>query len=225
MSTLSLNKLGGLSLVLGPLLAFAFFLIQPGGLLIESAKPSDSAALIAAAADNVVLSNLTAIVIALGIIMTTYGMYVVQAGLRGSGNGESLALAGFLLLLFGNVGWVMAQGLTLIAADAQSPQAIEAMAPVYSVRLGLILMPGLAIALGFFVFSLALSARPAFNKIAAWIVALASIVALVSYIIAISDPSRLDSALAIARVCYIAWVVWPIMLGVGLLKADAPVRD
>ena len=136
MSTLSLNKLGGLSLVLGPLLAFAFFLIQPGGLLIDSAKPSDSAALIAAAADNVVLSNLTAIVIALGIIMTTYGMYVVQAGLRGSGNGESLALAGFLLLLFGNVGWVMAQGLTLIAADAQSPQAIEAMAPVYSVRLG-----------------------------------------------------------------------------------------
>ena len=88
MSTLSLNKLGGLSLVLGPLLAFAFFLIQPGGLLIESAKPSDSAALIAAAADNVVLSNLTAIVIALGIIMTTYGMYVVQAGLRGSGNGD-----------------------------------------------------------------------------------------------------------------------------------------
>ena len=140
--------------------------------MIDSAKPSDSAALITAAADNVVLSNLTAIVIALGIIMTTYGMYVVQACLRGSGNGESLALAGFLLLLFGNVGWVMAQGLTLIAADAQSPQAIEAMAPVYSVRLGLILMPGLAIALGFFVFSLALSARPGFNKIAAWIVAL-----------------------------------------------------
>ena len=119
----------------------------------------------------------------------------------------------------------MAQGLTLIVAGAQSPQAMEAMAPVYSVRLGLILMPGLAIALGFFVFNLALSARPGFNKIAAWIVALASIVALVSYTIAISDPSRLDSALAIARVCYVAWVVWPIMLGVGLLKADAPGRN
>ena len=86
-------------------------------------------------------------------------------------------------------------------------------------------MPGLAIALGFFVFSLALSATPGFNKIAAWIVAVASIVALVSYAVAISDPSRLDSALAIARVCYVAGVVWPITLGVGLLKADAADRN
>ena len=63
MGTLSVNKVAGLSLLLGPLLAFIFFLLQPGRLLIDKADISNAQASIMASADNVVLSNLTAMVI------------------------------------------------------------------------------------------------------------------------------------------------------------------
>ena len=37
MGTISVNRLAGLSLIFGPIIAFVFFLIEPGGLLIDSA--------------------------------------------------------------------------------------------------------------------------------------------------------------------------------------------
>ena len=63
MGTLSVNKVAGFPLLLGPLLAFIFFLLQPGRLLIDKADISNAQASIMASADNVVLSNLTAMVI------------------------------------------------------------------------------------------------------------------------------------------------------------------
>ena len=167
-----------------------FFLFQPGGLLIESADSSDAVASVTAAGSNAALSNITAMVIALGLVMTTLGLYVLQSGVRDGGPGDALSRAGLILIVFGNVGWVLAQGLTLALADAQGP-AIQAMVPVYMVRSGIVLMSGIAVALGFLLFSVALSTRDDFNKIAARIVALASLVAMVSFIVAVSATSML----------------------------------
>ena len=86
-----MNKVAGLSLLLGPLLAFIFFLLQPGRMLIVRANVSDSAASIMAAADNVVLSNITVMVISLGLVATVYGLYVVNRRVGTSGNGKALA--------------------------------------------------------------------------------------------------------------------------------------
>ena len=66
MGSISVNKLGALSLIVGPVLALVFFLFQPGGLLIENAAPSSPVASITALASNVALTNITAMVIALG---------------------------------------------------------------------------------------------------------------------------------------------------------------
>ena len=191
MGTLSVNKVAGLSLVLGPLVAFIFFLIQPGRLLIDSADISSPADSIIAAAGNAALSNITAMVIALGLITTVYGFYVLQSRVGTSGNGKALAQYGFLLLLIGNIGWILAQGLTFMLADAQSQQAVAAATSVYLAQSGIILLSGLAIAMGYMLFSLALSTRADFNKPAALIVALVSVVVLVCYIIGISDNSQL----------------------------------
>ncbi len=221
MGSLSVNKLGALSLIVGPVLAFVFFLIQPGGLLVGSADPSDPVASVSAVASDPSLSDVTALVIALGLVMTTYGLYVVHAGIRDGGSGDALSGAGFMLVLFGNVGWVLAQGLTLAMADAQGPEAIAAMVPVYAVKSGAILISGVAIALGFLLLSVALSAKEGFNRVAALITALASLVAVVSFIVGISSTDLLDSAITIARACYVVWVAWAVILGVGLLKAGA----
>ena len=191
-------------------------------MLIDRVEITNAKASIMAAAGNSVLSNLTAMVIALGLIATVYGLYVFNSKVGTSGNGKALAQYGFFLLLIGNIGWIFAQGLTFMLADAQSQQAVSAMTPVYSVQNGIVLLCGMAIALGFMLFSLALSTRADFNKPAALIVALISVVALVCFIIGVSDNGQLDTMITIARYCYVVWVLWPIMLGLNLVMDNSP---
>ena len=52
MCKMSLERMGGLALIVGPVLAFVMFLLQPGGILIDTAAPSDPIATINALADN-----------------------------------------------------------------------------------------------------------------------------------------------------------------------------
>ena len=221
MGTLSVNKVAGFPLLLGPLLAFIFFLLQPGRLLIDRADIRSAADSITAAADNVVLSNITVMVISLGLVATVYGLYVVNKRVGTSGNGKALAQFGFLFLLIGNIGWIFAQGLTLMLADAQSERALAASASVYSVQSGIILLCGLAVALGFMLFSLAISTRSDSNRPAALIVTLVSLVVLVVYIIGISDNKPVERHDYHSH-CYVVWVAWPIMLGLNLLMDNSP---
>ena len=54
------------------------------------------------------------------------------------------------------------------------------------------------------------------------IVAVASIVALVSFIVGMIDSDQLETTVPIVGVCYAIWAVWSVLLGVGLLKASTP---
>ena len=209
----SLKLFGGLSLAVGAPLAFIFFLIQPGGILISTAEVSDATGVMAAALLHPALTNLTAMLIALGLAMMTFGLYTVQSSVPSSGMLGALTKAGFILLAYGILGWIIAQGLTLILADQSSE-------PVYLVRLAILLMSGLTIALGFLIFSLALATRDGWGRIAALIVAAASLVALVCYVVGISSSDLLDPTIKIARICYVFWVIWSILLGVGLIRSN-----
>ena len=73
MGTISVNRLAGLSLIFGPVIAFVFFLIEPGGLLIDSADMSDPVGLITAKGANAVLTNVTNIGILLGLTIILSG--------------------------------------------------------------------------------------------------------------------------------------------------------
>ena len=104
MGSISVNKLGALSLIAGPVLAMAFFSLQPGSLLIESAEPSNPVESIRAFASNAALTNVTGLAVSLGLVMTTLGLYVLQSGVRDGGSGDALARAGLVRIVFGNVG-------------------------------------------------------------------------------------------------------------------------
>ncbi len=218
MSWTSLNKLGGIALVVGPILSIVFFLLQPGGLFIDSADSTDAVGSITALASNTALTNLTAIVISLGLAMMVYGFYAVQSVTRGGG-GDALSRFGLLLIVAGSFGWVLAQGLTLVLADTNL-QKLETMVPVYAIESGTTLMSAMAVSLGILTFSLALSTRDDFNRIAALVIAAVSVVSLVSFIIAASIPEQTDTMVMVGRICYFPWVIWAVMLGVGLIKRD-----
>ena len=85
MCKMSLERMGGLALIVGPVLAFVMFLLQPGGILIDTAAPSDPIAAINALADNQNLANATVSLVCVGLVLMAFGLYALQATLRRMG--------------------------------------------------------------------------------------------------------------------------------------------
>ena len=113
MGNISVNKLGGMSLIIGPWLALVFFFLQPGGPFIGTADPADAAATIAAVVANSGLGQTVSVVIPIGLLILLYGIFVFQGNLRSNGNGDALSRYGTLLIMFGMVGWVIGSGVSL----------------------------------------------------------------------------------------------------------------
>ena len=76
----AMNRFGGWALVIGPLLALGFFLVEPGGLLIDPADSTDAVASITAKASNTALTHLTALIVPFGLALLLFGYIVLQAG-------------------------------------------------------------------------------------------------------------------------------------------------
>ncbi len=220
MSTITVSKLGAWSLSLGPVVALAFFLIQPGGLLVARAASTDAVASITSLASNAALSKITALLISLGLVVALYGLFALQEHVRGEGAGDALARYGILFLMVAMVGWILAQGMTLVLAGTQlqSSQALQAMVPVYAVLLGVRLISTFAAALGYLILGAGLLTGGNFNKPATWVLVISAIVALVGLIASISSPDQADTMITITRACYFVWVLWSIIIGLDLLK-------
>ncbi len=219
MNTLSLNKLGAICLIAGPLVAWVFFILQPGGLLIDPAELSDAKGWVAATTSNSGWTEFTSIIVAFGLMIMVFGFYTVQSSVRGSGACDVLTRAGFSMMLLGTAGWVFAQGLNLVIADAPTLGAMEAAETIYMVKVGIQLISGLAVSAGFVLFGLGMAYKEGANKIAPLVIAAVSLVAVICYAIGIGGSGQLDFMMRISRGIYIFWVVWAVMLGVGMLRS------
>ncbi|MDE2816668.1 MAG: hypothetical protein OXM03_11475 [Chloroflexota bacterium] len=224
MRAISESTLGGLTLIVGPLLAIVFFILQPGGVLINSAEMDEAYATIYALSRYRTLANLTVIAISLGLIVSLYGQFVLLSGMQARAGGAALAWFGFIFLAFGGFGWFVVQALNFGMADTQLEVAasVQSAVAVYTAETSIALLASLAIAFGFLLFSLGLAGCGACNRVGAWIVAAVSLIALLSLIIGISDPSRLSDMIQVSRLCYFVWAIWTVSLGVGLLRRKEP---
>ena len=119
MLKVSLNRLGGSCLICGPLLAIVFFLVEPGGVLIDTADPLDRMEADTALASNAVLTDITA----LGMALALFGLFVVQRQGRATDDGHALSLLGFFFVAIGIAGSVVTQRLNHVVADATSVDA------------------------------------------------------------------------------------------------------
>lgn len=223
MGSVSLNRLGGIALIAGPILAIVFFLLQPGGILIDPADTTDAEGSINALASNTALVDVTAILICLGLMLMVYGFYAAQNAVRDGGGGDALSRFGLLLLAVGASGWVLSQGLTLVLAHADLDEAgaLAIMLSVYEIEAGITLISAMGVSLGILIFSLALSTRDDFNRIVALIISVVSVISLVCFIVAAAVPDQTDVMIGIGRIAYFPWVVWSVMIGLRLLKRDA----
>jgi hypothetical protein len=224
MGTISANKLGGLSLALGAIVAVVFHIIQPGGMIIDNADPANAQASIVALASNGTLSKLSGLFISLGLLMVVYGALVIQGNIRSKGgNGDALSRYGVQLLLVSVVMGIIALALTNVVAatNLQSSAHVAAAGSAYSSALAINVVQSIIAAIAFLALSLGLASRDdCGNKIASLVVAVAAIVALVAAVIGGFDSSQLQTMGIISGVCYIIYTLWAIQLGLSLAKQE-----
>ena len=222
MGTIAVNRLAGLSLIFGPIIAFVFFLIEPGGLLIDSADVSDSIGSITAKGNNAALTNITNIAIIFGLALILSGLYALMRNVTLQGNGKALVQMGFFTIFVGLTGWILASGMDFILADAQTSEQIQGSVPVYHVGSALLYAGGIALGLGGFIFALGLSTRDDFNGMISLLAALASLAVMVFFMIATLNNDNRDTFITLARGFYVLLVIWYGYLGVGLMSRPDP---
>lgn len=228
MGTHLLNKLEAWSLILGPLLALIFFMLEPGGMFIDNADASDALGKINAYVANPMLSHVTGLVIPLGLILMLYGIsgvnrVIVGQAIRDDSMAAAFSRLGILCLTVGAFGWVIISGIAhiLVQTELDSDQAVQVAIAVYKVDSGITILSSAAVATGFMAFNLGLAALfPAGpNRIAALVTAAVSLICLVTLIIGHSSTD--EGMLAISRLCYIPWVIWSVALGIRFLSGKS----
>ena len=222
MGTISVNRLAGLSLLCGPIIAFIFFLLEPGGLLIDTASVSDATGSITAKGDNSTLTSVTNIAILLGLALILSGLYALMRNVTLQGNGKALGQMGFFMILVGLTGWMFSSGMDFILADAQTDEQVAASVPIYNAGSAFVYVGGITLGLGSFIFALGLSTREDFNRVVSLLAALVSLAVMVFYAIAILDNDGVDTFVTMARACYVLLVIWFGYLGVGLMRRPDP---
>ena len=222
MGTISVNRLAGLSLIFGPIIAFVFFLIEPGGLLIDSAKVSDAVGSITAKGANAALTNVTNIAIILGLALILSGLYALMRNVTLQGNGKAFVQMGFFMIFVGLTGWILAGGMDFILADAQTSDQIRGSVPIYYAGSALVYAGGIALGFGGFIFALGLSTRDDFNRTISLLAALISLAVMVFFMIAILNNDGRDTFITLARGFYVLLVIWYGYLGFGLMNRPDP---
>ena len=213
MGTVSVTKLGGISLALGPVIALFFFLIQPGSLLIEPADPVNAQASIAALMSNSNLTQISALSVTIGLIMFLFGANTLQSNI--TGNGSALSGWGTLFLMFAVVTVVIASSMQALIAGGSAGAAAGA---VYAIGLGINTTGSIILGLGFLFFFLGLSTNDSFNKKLAYVAVVAAIVHIVVSIIGASDSAQLQTMQQISGLCYVIFTVYGIILGRSMIS-------
>ena len=209
MGDISVNKLGGLSLIVGPVVCLVFYFIQQLGVIGSVVDPADGNAVVMALTSNSSLDTLTSIGISIALIIMLHG--IVRLAFESS---DALSSLGMKFVIVGTVGWVIASGLTAaIAGDINN-------GGLYGGALGINQFSGIVWSLGFLLVVLGVSGRDYINKNVAYVVALVALVGLVTGIIGGFDTSTLQTMNLIGGICYIIFTLWSIWLGKDMMARD-----
>lgn len=227
MGTISTTKLGGYSIILGPIIALVFWLLAPGGPFIDTADPADAMASIQAAAGNS-LSTISNFLVTIGLLMLLNGVISLHATFAGKGNGIALSNYGVQLIKIGLIGIVVVAvalgnvvagfDLASLADPASAAVAAGSITGVYAAGTGISITAGGILSLGFLLFSLGLSTRDDQNKIFCLIVAVASVVGVIAAVISGTDSSQLQTMNSVTGIVYLITTIWGITLGLKMIK-------
>ena len=216
----TMHKLDALALIVGPVVALLFFLLEPGALIIDPAETSDAVGRITALVSNQTMAHISALVVPAGLMLMVYGFAGINRAIRDESMSSALSRLGILSLTIGAIGWILTAGITHALAQTRTgvEQELQRAMSAYIVDSGVTIIASMFVAVGFIAFSLGLAARssPGFSRVANLVITAVSILALVAFILGYIGTN--SSMVAVARACYFPWVAWSVYLGVKSLK-------
>ena len=219
MGNMSVNKLGGLSLILGPIVSVISFLVRPGGGIIGgSVDPADSAASIGVLLQNSGSAGISFLLLSIGLIVMLFGLSVLVNNLK-DGEGLAVGRIGLLFVLLATAGWVAALALTLTIAGGSVPAvATQSVGAIYAAGLGINVLSSILAAIGFTFVILGLLASAKYNKNVTLLVLVLQLVTLVTSVMAGNDLSFLQTASMIAGGVYVVTVIYVANIGRSMLN-------
>jgi len=215
MGTVSVNKLGGLSLAIGPVLALIFYFLQPGGPIVDTADPANAAATIGAMVANSTLVHVVGFLIPIGLLMFLYGILALTASIRGNGNGDALARYCNILAFMSVMAWMIGIGFSHVIASGDAGTAAGAL---YAASLGIGTMASALFGIAILLLSLGLSTRDDCNKMFALVIAAVSVVSIVAAVVGGMDSSQLQTMGTVSGICYIVTTIWFITIAMNMIK-------
>lgn len=155
---LRVHRLEAWGLIVGPILALTFFLLEPGALIFDPAEFGDADATVRAMASNAAIAQLSELMVPLGLILMLYGLSGINSSIMGDSMAPALSRLGILFMTVGVFGWILASGLALALAgtDLDSAREVEQAIAVYRVDAGIAILSSMAVASGFLAFNLGL---------------------------------------------------------------------
>ena len=219
MGNMSVNKLGGLSLILGPIVSVISFLVRPGGGIIGgSVDPADSAASIGVLLQNSGSAGISFLLLSIGLIVMLFGLSVLVNNLK-DGEGLAVGRIGLLFALLATAGWLAALALTLTIAGGSVPAvATQSVGAIYAAGLGINVLSSILAAIGFTFVILGLLASAKYNKNVTLLVLVLQLVTLVTSVMAGNDLSFLQTASMIAAGVYVVTVIYLANIGRSMLN-------
>ena len=217
MTNISERKLAGICIIVGPVLALVFFLLSPGIMIIDPVETGDARGLAMALAENATLSHIVAFLVAIGLAMSVFGLYVVQHSLRDGGPVDGISRLGFFCILLGMSGWIVDQGIDYAIADEGN---IETAISIVGIGSSVSIISTFLVSCGFLFVSLALAIRGGiWHRALGSVAAAGALVSVVCLLIGGIPPSdqQIEVMITISRSMYFVWVVWLIFVGVTMI--------
>jgi len=209
MSNLSVKKLGGFALIVGPILTLLAYQLTPG-VFNDFTAVGNHIAVQAQATGS--MAEFSGLLLAVAFLVMLFGFNSLNDRVRG-GNGEALCRLGILSIGVGILLWIAGSALYL----AISKIGFEALGP-NAAHAGLVGLGEIAFAAGVVVAGLGLTTRDDFNKIATWVFVAAGVLSLILNIF--TSQLGLDAEIhgILISITYIIWVVWAVIAGLSQIK-------
>ena len=219
MGNMSVNKLGGLSLILGPVVSIISFLVRPGGGIVGgNVDPADSAASIGVLLQNSGSAGISFLLLSIGLIVMLFGLSVLVNNLK-DGEGLAVGRIGLLFILLATAGWVASLALTLTIAGGSVPAvATQSGGAIYAAGLGINVLSSILAAVGFTFVVLGLLASGKYNKNFTLLVLVLQLVTVVTSVMGGNDLSFLQTASMIAGGVYVVTVIYVANIGRSMLN-------
>jgi len=219
MGDISISKLAGYSLIVGPILALISYFIQPGGILGVGrggltgdgpVDPTDAVAVVDLLSTNSNLGVLTALLIPVGVLIFLSGIVFFVQNMSG-GSGHAIARLGLPMVMAGIFGWVLSSAIAMgISAGEGSDPGAEAIFAINTIA-------SLTFGAGLLLIALGASTRDEINTNIAYIAALSGIVVVVSSVISAFAPDSAKDMGTITGISFIVGTIWFIMMGRQLI--------